>query len=268
MKTKKAILTVIVLLLTASNALAIPDVWGTWKGRYTDNKGRSGRIRRVKIRGDGTISGQWQEKLYKYGGSGTAWLPLSGSWSFSAGAYHINVSGSKKVQGHRTNVSVSATAEHVSVNKLRGNYDSTVQWKAGGWHTRYPYGTFVLNRCKPGRPKNVNATNGTIDSYCYVTWNPVFGATEYRVWRSRRPDTRKRPLGDWQTADYFKHVTTPGKKSYYWVKARNSAGTSRFSKYDRGWQGFSAFAATSLEKAAQNTTKVHLYALGISRGLD
>jgi hypothetical protein len=272
MKTQKIILTLVVLLVTASNALASSDpVVGTWKGRYTDNKGRKGRIRKVKIRGDGTISGQWQEKLSKYGLSGTAWMPLSGTWTNHGGAFYSidNLFGTKKVQGYRTKTTVTAEASLESLNKIRGTYRSTIGAKVDGrWHYRTIGGKFFLNRCKPARPKNVNATNGTYSSSCDVTWNPVFGATEYRVYRSRKRDSKKRALGPWQSQNYYYDETCPaGKRFYYRVRARNSAGRSPYSKYDRGWRTGSTTAAPSLAEAAQDTLNEHLYALDISRGL-
>jgi len=274
MKTKNTILALVVLLLTASNALASDPVVGKWKGRYTDSRGRSGRIRRVKIRSDGTISGQWQEKLYKYGLSGTVWMPLSGTWTNHGGAFYSinNLFGTKKVQGHRTRTTVTVEATLVSLNKLSGTYTSTVKWRAGGrLRSRTIGGTFVLNRCKPARPKNVRATDGTSSSWCSISWSRVFGATEYLLWRARKPDGKKIPLGpSWNPTYFYDFDTTgvAGKRYYYWVKARNTAGTSRFSKYDRGWRAIAPAPNATLEKAAQNTTKEHLYALGISRGLD
>ncbi|MHC4365939.1 MAG: fibronectin type III domain-containing protein, partial [Planctomycetota bacterium] len=274
MKTHKTILTLIVLLWTASNALGQPPpldpVVGKWKGRYTDNKGRSGRIRRVRVNPNGTMSGQLQQKFYEGGRLiAAAWIPFEGTWSFSSPTYSIDFLGTKKVQSHRTETSVTATANLVTNNRLRGPYNSTVRVKAGGrWYSRSGGGKLVLNRCKPGRPKNVRATDGTSYEYCYITWNPVFGATEYRVWRARRPDGKKKALGTWYPDLYYKDAPTPRRKFYYWVKARNSAGRSPFSKYDRGWRVFPPLATASLAEAAQNTTNEHLYALGISSGLD
>lgn len=272
MKTKQTILAVVVLLLTASNALGAPldPVIGKWKGRYTDKKGRSGRIRRVKIRDDGTISGQWQEKLYKYGLSGTVWMPLSGTWSNPGGSFYINnLFGTKKVQGHRTRTTVTVEANLESLNKLTGTYISTVSYKAGGtWHPRTIRGGFVLNRCVPARPKNVRATNGTSDLHCRVRWDPALGADEYRVFRARKPDRKKNPISPWQPqTSYYDTTGRSGRRYYYWVRARNQVGRSKFSKYNKGWRGFPAATTATLAKAAQSTVNDHLYALGISRGL-
>jgi fibronectin type 3 domain-containing protein len=90
----------------------------------------------------------------------------------------------------------------------------------------------------PSRPINVLASDGIYVDKVQVTWTASLGATSYTVYRATSSDTgaTKTLLGT--TTDTFFNDTTavPGKTYYYWVKASNISGTSKFSTPDKGYR--------------------------------
>lgn len=84
----------------------------------------------------------------------------------------------------------------------------------------------------PAAPTDVNATDGTYPSAVKVTWLPVVGATDYRVYRGGIP------IGDWFGDTTLDDVTVAICTAYdYQVKARNDCGESALSASDTGYAG-------------------------------
>jgi fibronectin type 3 domain-containing protein len=78
-------------------------------------------------------------------------------------------------------------------------------------------------------PTGVTASDGTYTDRVYITWNTVWGASHYRVYRNTENNAggAVAVLGFWQSgpalADYD---VTPGQTYWYWVKAAvDDAGT-------------------------------------------
>lgn len=96
------------------------------------------------------------------------------------------------------------------------------------------YTTASLSRPRP--PRNVDATDGVFPDKVVVRWTRVPGAKRYRLFRSDTLHSPKIPLGRWRTRPAFAdRQVSPGVTYYYWVKSRNLAGVSRFSRYDEGF---------------------------------
>ncbi len=90
---------------------------------------------------------------------------------------------------------------------------------------------------QPSAPTNVQASDGTYTDKVQVTWTPSATATSYKVYRSSYPYTYfAAPLGTVPGTAYNDTTATPGVRYYYWVKASNSSGTSRFSAYNAGFR--------------------------------
>jgi fibronectin type 3 domain-containing protein len=87
-------------------------------------------------------------------------------------------------------------------------------------------------------PTNVSASDGIYTDRVEVTWTASLRAESYKVYRARSkdPGPTKKLLGT--TTDILFNDTTavPGKIYYYWVKASNTIGTSKFSAYDKGYR--------------------------------
>ena len=69
----------------------------------------------------------------------------------------------------------------------------------------------------------------------WVTWDTVFGATSYTVYRATSPGGTKTTLGSTPSTEYNDYSASFGPTYYYWVKASNTYGTSDFSAYDTGF---------------------------------
>jgi hypothetical protein len=90
--------------------------------------------------------------------------------------------------------------------------------------------------CTPpsSAPTGVSASDGTYN-YVQVTWDSVSGATGYEVWRSTSNNSGSASkLGDSTTSPFDDSSVTHGMTYYYWVKAKNTCGTSDFSSSDQG----------------------------------
>ncbi|MFC1461385.1 Ig-like domain-containing protein [Verrucomicrobiota bacterium] len=87
-------------------------------------------------------------------------------------------------------------------------------------------------------PANVSASDGTYTDKVRVTWDSVEGATAYEIWRN----TTSEPLeayciaSDHTSLSYDDTSASVGQDYYYWIKAKNSLGTSAFSGSDSGWR--------------------------------
>ncbi|MGA2679455.1 MAG: C10 family peptidase [Sedimentisphaerales bacterium] len=87
----------------------------------------------------------------------------------------------------------------------------------------------------PSVPADVLASDGNYTGHVRVTWDSVSEATNYEVWRNTSDDSGSAfNLGDY-TSPYDDYGVTKGKTYYYWVKAKNSCGTSDFSSSDSGY---------------------------------
>jgi fibronectin type 3 domain-containing protein len=87
-------------------------------------------------------------------------------------------------------------------------------------------------------PTNISASDGTHTNRVEVTWSASLRAESYKVYRSRSsdPEATKVLLGT--TTETFLHDTTAvaGRTYFYWVKASNTIGTTKFSAPDKGYR--------------------------------
>ena len=84
-------------------------------------------------------------------------------------------------------------------------------------------------------PTSVYASDGSYTNKVQVTWDSVFGATGYEVWRGTDNDSSSASkLGDY-ASPFDDYSAIPGTTYYYWVKATSECWTSDFSSSDSGY---------------------------------
>ena len=89
----------------------------------------------------------------------------------------------------------------------------------------------------PSPPTGVSATDGTYCDKVDVSWNSVSGAIVYEIWRNTTNDSGSAGyLADDSASPYDDYSATVDVTYYYWVKAKNSCGTSGFSSSDTGYR--------------------------------
>ena len=89
----------------------------------------------------------------------------------------------------------------------------------------------------PTAPADVTATQGTEASCVRVSWTAPTGATEYAVYRATTNSSGNAQYIDKVTvARYSDASAIPGIDYWYFIKAKNSSGTSSFSNGANGWR--------------------------------
>lgn len=126
------------------------------------------------------------------------------------------------------------------------NSSGTQTYDEGSYN---PYVTPVINNLydqnitlsapvvAPSAPTGVSATDGSSTANVTVRWDSVSGATSYLVYRGTSSSSGSASqIGTSTSTSYTDSSATPGTLYYYWVKAKNSGGTSGFSSSDTGYK--------------------------------
>jgi predicted secreted protein len=173
--------------------------------------------------------------------------------SASDGAYtdHVRVTWNSVSGATGYEVWRSTSSSSGSASKL-GDYTSPFDDSSAIPGTTYYYWVKASNTCGtsdfsssdsgyasscavPSVPTSVSATDGTYNDHIRVTWDLASGATGYEVWRNTSNNSGSASkLGDY-TSPFDDSSVTTGTMYYYWVKAKNSCGTSGFSSSDIGY---------------------------------
>jgi hypothetical protein len=91
----------------------------------------------------------------------------------------------------------------------------------------------------PSAPTAVTASKGTFTDHVHITWTALSGATAFEVWRSTTNSSSaatKISTTDVATTAYDDLTAISGVTYYYFVKAKNAAGTSAFSASAQGYR--------------------------------
>jgi C1A family cysteine protease/fibronectin type 3 domain-containing protein len=126
------------------------------------------------------------------------------------------------------NCSLSCGSSYGFRVKARNGEGVETGWTSLGSHS-------TLNCTSPPPPTNVSASDGTYLDRVEVTWAASPSAASYTVYRATsNSGTTKTSLGT-TTGTFFNDTTAVANKTYYyWVKASNAYGTSRFSASNAG----------------------------------
>jgi len=95
----------------------------------------------------------------------------------------------------------------------------------------------------PQPPTNVAATDGSYTDKVRVTWNASANAAGYEVWRNTSNNSAtatKISTTDVVGTSFDDTTATAGTTYWYWVKAKNTGGTSGFSAADSGYRATTA----------------------------
>jgi hypothetical protein len=87
----------------------------------------------------------------------------------------------------------------------------------------------------PGIPMSVTASRGQFDDRVRVSWQYVWGATSYEVWRSLSVDSPGAQMGTTTGTTFDDTTATSTSLFYYSVRAFNQAGKSSHSGPVTGW---------------------------------
>ena len=84
----------------------------------------------------------------------------------------------------------------------------------------------------------MQASDGMYTDKVRVTWNATAGAISYNVYRATSLTGSKTLLGSPTVSPYNDTTAVPGRQYYYcyWMKAKNSLGSSGNSSSNGGWR--------------------------------
>jgi predicted phage tail protein len=87
----------------------------------------------------------------------------------------------------------------------------------------------------PSPPTGVSASDGTYTGKVQVSWNASSGAMSYEIWRNTRNKSSTASKIAEVPSSLYDDTSVVARTTYwYWVKAKNSVGTSGFSSSDSG----------------------------------
>jgi len=110
-------------------------------------------------------------------------------------------------------------------------------------YSKFDTGYWGTPGSMPSRPTGVSATDGTVSGKVNITWDATANSLVYEIWRADIPiflGGRIKKIGISATTSYSDATAVNGNRYYYWVKARNSWGVSKYSLFDTGYTGASS----------------------------
>jgi hypothetical protein len=106
----------------------------------------------------------------------------------------------------------------------------------------------------PLSPTNLSASDGDYTDRVKVTWTASSGATDYEIWRNTSNNSAAASkIANDNTSPYDDTSAVAGTTYWYWVKAKNAAGTSGFSNSDSGYKTIASPPQTNFGNLSGNT---------------
>lgn len=124
-------------------------------------------------------------------------------------------------------------------SNLRWRYTKDSDKRSGAdsaWIDKISWNQDFIYMEAPPAPVNVSATDGIYTDKVRITWNATPDATSYVIFRSELPVSQGgilTKLASVSATSYDDFSGVCGVSYFYWVKAQNSYGASRYS-YDKG----------------------------------
>ena len=147
-------------------------------------------------------------------------------WSVVSGSSYASVSADGVVSTGRT---TSPQTAKVQASYTEGGITKTASW------------TFNITIAAPATPTGLTATQGGETSCVRLTWPAVEGASSYAVYCGATASSANAQYqGDVTACRYSDTAAAPGVKYYYFLKAKNSSGSSAHSASALGWRTLSA----------------------------
>ena len=160
------------------------------------------------------------------------WGSSSGATAYEVWRHTSNSSGSASKIGDPTSTSyddttaVAGTTYYYWIKAVDSENTKSAFSSSNSGYRQIP---------APVPPTGVDATDGGSCSVIRIIWESVSGATGYEVWRHTSNNSGSATkLSDVSTT-YFDDEVGTGKTYYYWVKAKNTSGSSGFSAPDSGY---------------------------------
>jgi hypothetical protein len=164
------------------------------------------------------------------------------TWSASLGATSYKVYRSTSSDPGATKKLLGTTIETIFNDTTAVTMKKYFYWVKGlntiGTSKFSAYDKGYRSDGSPLVPTNVSASDGTYADRVEVTWSASLRAESYMVYRARSndPGITKFLLGTTTETIFNDTTAVPGKIYYYWMKASNTIGTSKFSAYDKGYR--------------------------------
>ncbi|MBC2714617.1 MAG: hypothetical protein HF978_04840, partial [Desulfobacteraceae bacterium] len=186
------------------------------------------------VASDGTLSGKVQVN----------WTAATGATSYDV--YRADMPAWTGTAPKRIASSVSETS-YDDTSALGGNrYYYWVKSRNSGGVSKYSNfdAGFLLGPegSIPAVPTNVSATDGTgtVSGKVNITWDTTADTLVYEIWRADIPaflGGNIKKIGTSDTTSYDDATVVSGNRYYYWVKARNSWGVTKYSLFNTGFIG-------------------------------
>ncbi|MBC2713976.1 MAG: hypothetical protein HF978_01580 [Desulfobacteraceae bacterium] len=101
-------------------------------------------------------------------------------------------------------------------------------------------GITIAQANPPQSPTGVSASDGTFSNQVQVTWNIIPAATTYLIYRAELPSSKggkSVQIAQTNETNFTDDSVNNGTRYYYWIKAKNTGGISKFSAFDTGYCG-------------------------------